>query len=188
MTLPTTPTTPTISLILAEPRELSEFTSRVQAAFAPAVEQEMGHVAGEPIPSDEEVTASFDDPRAEVLQVFADGERVGGAVVLIDADTHHNELELFFIDLGIEGRGFGRHAWRAIEARYPDTRVWSTVTPHFEVRNIHFYINVCGFHAVEFFHAGHPDPHSPPEGSPSEEFDVTDRAFRFEKRMPLGSQ
>lgn len=184
----TTTTTPMIRLIPAEPHQLGEFTRRVQAAFAPAVEQEMGRHSSEPIPSDEEVTASFDDPRAEVLQVFADGVRVGGAVVLIDADTHHNELELFFIDLGTEGRGFGRHVWRAIEESYPDTRVWSTVTPHFEVRNIHFYINVCGFHATEFFHAGHPDPHEQLAGRASEEFDVTDRAFRFEKRMPLGRQ
>ena len=30
-------------------------------------------------------------------------------------------------------------------------REWELVTPYFEVRNIHFYVNKCGFHIVEFF-------------------------------------
>jgi catechol 2,3-dioxygenase-like lactoylglutathione lyase family enzyme len=54
------------------------------------------------------------------------------------------------------------------------------MTPYFEVRNIHFYVNVCGFHAVEFFHPGHPDPHEP-DGSGQGHDD--DLMFRFEKRM-----
>jgi hypothetical protein len=29
-------------------------------------------------------------------------------------------------------------------------RVWETMTPYFEKRNIHFYVNKCGFHIVEF--------------------------------------
>ena len=44
-------------------------------------------------------------------------------------------------------------------------------------RNIHFYINSLGFHAVEFFNEYHPDPHMP------EQFDQEDGLFRFEKRM-----
>jgi hypothetical protein len=34
-----------------------------------------------------------------------------------------------------------------------------THTLYFEQRNIHFYVNKCGFSIVEFFHPGHPDPH-----------------------------
>ena len=44
-------------------------------------------------------------------------------------------------------------------------------------RNIHFYINSLGFHAVQFFNEYHPDPHMP------EQFDQEDGLFRFEKRM-----
>ena len=40
-----------------------------------------------------------------------------------------------------------------------------------------FYINRCGFHAVEFFNEHHPDPHMP------EQFDQEDGLFKFEKRM-----
>ena len=32
-----------------------------------------------------------------------------------------------------------------------------TCTPYFEKRNIHFYINKCGFHAVEFINEKNPD-------------------------------
>ena len=50
-------------------------------------------------------------------------------------------------------------------------------TPYFARRNIHFYINRCGFHAVEFFNEHHPDPNMP------EQFDQEDGLFKFEKRM-----
>jgi hypothetical protein len=55
------------------------------------------------------------------------------------------------------------------------------------VRNIHFYINVCGFHAVEFFHEGiltRSRPAVRPSEGSAESFDGEDRGFRFEKVMP----
>ena len=45
--------------------------------------------------------------------------------------------------------------------------------------NIHFYVNRCGFHIVEYFNEKHPDPHDP-EGGKGEDFDGM---FRFEKVM-----
>ena len=60
---------------------------------------------------------------------------------------------------------------------HPETEVWETCTPYFDRRNIHFYINRLGFHAVEFFNEHHPDPHMP------EQFDQEDGLFKFEKRM-----
>ena len=42
------------------------------------------------------------------------------------------------------------------------TIAWETITPYFEKRNVHFYVNKCGFHIVEFFNEHHPDPHDPP--------------------------
>ena len=32
-------------------------------------------------------------------------------------------------------------------------------------RNIHFYVNKCGFHIVEFFNSLHPDPRDPETGN-----------------------
>ena len=105
----------------------------------------------------------------------ADGQRVGGAIIVINHETRHNELAFLYVKVGVQGKGIGQAIWKAIEALHPETEVWETCTPYFDRRNIHFYINCCGFHAVEFFHAHHPDPHMP------EQFDQEGGLFRFEK-------
>lgn len=73
----------------------------------------------------------------------------------------HGELELLFTAPNAHSRDVGHAAWRAIEERYPQVRIWGLVTPYFETRNIHFYVNRCGFHIVEFFNSHHPDPNEP---------------------------
>ena len=65
--------------------------------------------------------------------------------------------------------------WQAIEQRYPDTHIWETYTPYFDKRNVHFYVNRCGFQIVEFFNEKHREP--APNDMPDFEF------FRFEKVM-----
>lgn len=80
----------------------------------------------------------------------------------------------------------GYAAWKAIEALYPETEVWETFTPYFEKRNIHFYINKCGFNAVEFFCEFHGDPHAPDEPEAKTDMDKDegpDEMFRFIKVM-----
>lgn len=72
----------------------------------------------------------------------------------------------------------GARAWEAVESLHPETRVWETCTPYFDKRNIHFYVNRCGFQIVEFFHAGHPDQQHPESGP--------DEMFRFQKVMRKG--
>ncbi len=84
----------------------------------------------------------------------------------------------------VGGKGIGYAAWREVERLYPDTEVWETCTPYFETRNIHFYVNKCGFHIVGFFNSHHADPHDPEtadENSSEREDDIG--MFRFEKRM-----
>ena len=59
---------------------------------------------------------------------------------------------------------------------YPETKVWETTTPLFEKRNIHFYVNKCGFKIVEYLSEKYLNPDE--EGLPGgEDF------FRFEKVM-----
>ena len=65
---------------------------------------------------------------------------------------------------------------------YPDVKVWETVTPYFEKRNIHFYVNRCGFHIVEFYNSHHPDPDDP-EMSEHINEQFPDGMFRFQKRI-----
>ena len=57
-------------------------------------------------------------------------------------------------------------------------KIWETVTPYFEKRNIHFYVNRCGFHIVEFFNSHHPDPN---ESDGEDGGEDADGMFRFQK-------
>ncbi len=118
-------------------------------------------------------------------RIREDGRIVGGVVLRIDEKTQHNRLDLLFVIPEAHGRGVGFAAWQEAERLYPETVVWETCTPYFEKRNIHFYINKCGFHAVEFFHRFHPDPHDPETGEQNgyDGGDGFDGMFRFEKRM-----
>ena len=114
-----------------------------------------------------------------------DGKFAGGVVLQIDEKTQHNHLDLLFVIPEVHSKGIGFAAWQEVERLYPETVLWETCTPYFEKRNIHFYINKCGFHAVEFFHRFHPDPHDPETGEQNDYDgeDGFDGMFRFEKVM-----
>jgi len=168
-----------ITLAVAEAADLPAFKRELQEAFAVAVIEEFGSLPDGPIPSNEDLDASIAACGAVTLRILRDGQPVGGAVVTIDETTHFNSLDLFFISVSGHGRGIGHKAWWAIEQRYPMTRVWQTHTPYFEKRNIHFYVNKCGFKIVEFFNLRHPDPHRPGV----DDLPGDGEAFRFEKEM-----
>ena len=80
-------------------------------------------------------------------------------------------------------KGIGYAAWCEVEKLHPEVKVWETVTPYFEKRNIHFYVNRCGFHIVEFYNSHHPDPNDPEEHDMSMDDQFPDGMFRFEKVM-----
>ena len=117
-------------------------------------------------------------------RIREDGRIVGGLVLKIDEETRHNELELLFVNPEAHSRGIGFGAWQEVERLYPETLVWETCTPYFETRNIHFYVNKCGFHIVEFYNAHHPEPCGPEAGEETDYAgEETDGMFRFEKQM-----
>ena len=114
----------------------------------------------------------------EAYRILCDGEVVGGAVVRVNGDK--GDLDLLFVSPHIHSKGIGYAAWCEIEQMYPQVKVWETVTPYFEKRNIHFYVNRCGFHIVEFFNSHHPDPNDPDTQADN----LTNVGmFRFEKRV-----
>ncbi|MEP6720155.1 MAG: GNAT family N-acetyltransferase [Variovorax sp.] len=162
--------------------DLPRFKRELQHAFAAGMIQAFGACPEGSIPSDADIEDSFHAQGAVPLHLLIAGTRIGGAVLRIDEATHHNALELFFVSTQAHGRGIGLQAWKAIEARFPRTKVWETHTPYFEKRNIHFYVNKCGFKIVEYHHRHHPDPHHPaPPGMPDD-----GEMFRFEKTMTHG--
>ncbi|MCR5085036.1 MAG: GNAT family N-acetyltransferase [Succinivibrionaceae bacterium] len=119
------------------------------------------------------INAAIDHGMA--FRILEGREIAGGMVLRVEGER--GSLDLLFVDPSRHGRGIGQAAWRKAEQMFPTVRIWETVTPYFERRNLHFYINCLGFHAVEFFNLHHPDPHDPSslEDSPSA------GAFRFEK-------
>ncbi len=90
-------TNDTVTLAPAHPDDLPAFKRELQEAFAIAVVAEFGALPDGPIPSDDDLDATFAHPGAVVLRIRHEGRAVGGAVVTIDGETHRNTLDLFFV-------------------------------------------------------------------------------------------
>ena len=123
----------------------------------------------------------IDDPHNETYRIIHDGKKVGGVILKIDKETHHNHLEILFVLPDEHSKGIGYGAWQVVEALYPETKVWETCTPYFEKRNIHFYLNKCKFQIVEFFNEFNADSHVPQDDDHPDE--GPDEMFRFIKVM-----
>ena len=128
--------------------------------------------------SRETIEASIDG--GEAYRIIQDGQPVGGVVIKVEGER--GNLELLFVSPKVHSKGIGYAAWCAVEKLHPEVKMWETITPYFEKRNIHFYVNRCGFHIVEFFNSHHPDPKDPDMAEQTEE-QFPDGMFRFEKRI-----
>ena len=117
----------------------------------------------------------------EAWRIIQDDQKVGGAIVKMEGEK--GELEILFTNPDAHSKGVGYAAWCEIEKKYPSVKVWSLVTPYFETRNIHFYVNRCGFHIVEFFNSHHPDPNDPDSSRAEMDDRFSDKMLRFEKRI-----
>ena len=172
---------PQVTLAPLEPDDKEQFILDNQWAFKYGATLEFGmrddhyEEDGEIISRD---TIEQSINHGEAYRILLDGEKVGGVVLRIEGD--HGDLELLFVSPKAHSKGIGYAAWRAVERLHPEVRVWETVTPYFEKRNIHFYVNKCGFHIVEFFTKYHHDPRMPQEEACPE---MDDEMFRFQKVM-----
>ena len=100
-------------------------------------ERAVSRLEGEII-SRKTIECCIDAPDRETYRIVVDGKKVGGVILRIDKETHHNELEILFTIPDEHSKGIGYGAWQAVEALHPETVVWETCTPYFEKRNIHF--------------------------------------------------
>ena len=154
--------------------------SDMQEAFQKGFEDAFGKTDAVILP-EKEIDQSVNAEGSAVYKAVVDGEMVGGAVVIINESTQHNHLDLLFVKNGVQSNGIGKKIWFELERIYPNTKVWETCTPYFDKRNIHFYVNVCGFHITEFFNEKHPMPDTP------DDFvgDGNEGMFAFKKQMRL---
>lgn len=128
--------------------------------------------------SREIIEQSIDD--GEAYRIMQSGKAVGGVIIKVDGER--GELGILFVSPKAHSKGIGYDAWCEVEKLHPEMMIWETVTPYFEKRNIHFYVNRCGFHIVEFYNTHHPDPNDPDKTEQIDE-QFHDGMFRFEKVM-----
>ena len=125
----------------------------------------------------------IDAPDSETYRIQYNGKNVGGVILKINKDTHHNELEILFVSPEEHTKGIGYGAWKAVEALHPETLVWETCTPYFEKRNIHFYVNKCGFQIDQFWCEHFQPTHEMPDEEEHAPDEGPDEMFRFIKVM-----
>ena len=163
------------------PDDLAQYKRDMQEAFQFGAIEGGFPDEGEILP-EKDIDRSLNKKGAAAYKAVLDGKIVGGAIVVIDEEKGEGELDFLYVKHGVQSKGIGKFMWYEIERIYPEIKVWKTCTPYFELRNIHFYVNVCKFHIVEFFNERHKDPNqeeynletTAPEG-------YFDGMFEFEK-------
>lgn len=91
---------------------------------------------------EKDIDESLNADNAYAYKAVVDGNFVGGAVVGINEMTQENTLDLLYVKHAEQGRGIGKKIWLALEKLYPSTKIWTTCTPYFERRDIHFIESV----------------------------------------------
>ncbi|MBR3357253.1 MAG: GNAT family N-acetyltransferase [Solobacterium sp.] len=171
-----------VTLVPLKNEDREQFIKGNQKAFKYGATEEFGmrdehfEEDGEII-SRETIEQSID--HGEAYRIMLDEKPVGGVIVHIEQDR--GDLEILFVDPEAHSKGIGYAAWCQIEKMFPSVKVWETLTPYFETRNIHFYVNRCGFHIVEFYNDHHRGPAADDAGDGDEH--SLEGMFRFEKRM-----
>lgn len=136
-------------LLKLDTTDLKQFKCDMQEAFQKGFEAVYGKTAERILP-EKDIDSSLYTEGAITYKAVSEGKTVGGAVVVIDDRTQHNHLDLHYVKYGTQSKGIGKMIWDSIESLHPETKVWETCTPYFDRRNIHFYVNKCGFYIVEY--------------------------------------
>jgi len=135
------------SLVPLQENDREQFILDNQWAFRFGAQIEFGMrddraEEGEEVISRRTIERCMDGENAASYRIVQDGKHVvGGMVLNIDQKAGKGELELLFVSPGAHGRGIGKAAWQAVEKSYPGIHVWELITPYYEKRNIHFYVN-----------------------------------------------
>ena len=176
--------TDNISLVPITPDDQEQFILDNQRAFKYGAQTAFGMrddrmEEGEEVISRKTIERCMNGERAETYRIVSNGNVVGGLILQIDQQHAKGELEILFVNPEVHSKGIGQAAWKAVEAMHPEIRVWETITPYFEKRNIHFYVNRLGFHIVEFWNKYHHGPAVPDDLE--ENWSEDDEMFVFRK-------
>ena len=177
-----------VSLVPLTADDREQFILDNQWAFKYGAMMEFGerddHIDGDgEIISRKTIEHCIDAHDSETYRIVIDGKRVGGVILKINKETHHNALEILFVSPEEHTKGIGYGAWLAVEALHPETVVWETCTPYFEKRNIHFYVNKCEFQIDQFWCEYFQPEHEIPDNDECDPNEGPDEMFRFIKVM-----
>ena len=177
-----------VILLPLEASDREQFILDNQWAFKYGALMEFGecdnHIDGDgEIISRKTIEHCIDSPDSETYRIVVEGKNVGGLILKINKETNHNELEILFVLPEAHSKGIGYGAWQAVEALHPETVVWETCTPYFEKRNIHFYVNKCGFKIDQFWCEYFQPDREMPDDDECNPDEGPDEMFRFIKVM-----
>lgn len=161
-----------------EKEDILLFIKLNQEAFQKGYEDYFGKCEDTIIP-EKDILQSLNTEGSHAYLAYEDDVIVGGVDVTINEKSQINELDLLFVKVDVQSKGIGFKIWSEIENLYPETKVWKTCTPYFDQRNIHFYVNKCKFHIVNYINKYHHDQ------SQNDDFigDAGEGMFEFEKEM-----
>ena len=159
-------------------QEIEFFQQKMVESFQSGVLARLGDLSAAPIPPEDDLSRCSQNKDCDLWAIVLDRVPVGAAVIEKNDVTGKYSLDLLFIFKEYINKRIGFKTWQLIESTYPAAKVWETHTPYFERRNIHFYVNKCGFKIVEFFNESHREV----EHDLTEEFQDmnTSGFFRFE--------
>lgn len=173
-----------IKLVPLTVADREQFILDNQQAFKYGAQKEFGMrddrmEEGEEVISRKTIERCLDDNQAEAYRIMHNEDVVGGMILKIDRQNAKGELEILFIKPDAHSKGLGQAAWKEVEIIHPEISVWETMTPYFEKRNIHFYVNRLGFHIVEFWNKYQRGPAVPDDIE--ENWSDEDEMFLFRK-------
>ncbi len=162
-----------VQVMSASDPNLIQLSSIIKEAFELTMTGCPEEAKGISLPTGEDLLSGLKSGM-QLWKILNDGTLVGGAMISVSPERV-GHLELLFISGSAEGKGIGLQAWNEIEKAYPDIHIWETMTPCFQKRNIHFYVNKCGFHIVAYHNKWNPIIEN---GKPSD-----DEMFAFRKEV-----
>lgn len=168
-------------LLPVHPADLPQMKADMQQAFQLGYEASYGPSETLILP-EKDIDYSLGQSGAVAYKAVVNGIMAGCAIVALQPEKSTGHLDFLYVKHGLQGLGVGLALWQMVEARHPEIRRWETCTPYFDRRNIHFYVNLCGFRITEFFHSRHPMPDAPDDFTA----DGGDGMFAFLKELPQG--
>ena len=141
-------------IVNQDDKDLAQYKNDMQESFQKGYEDAFGKTDEWILPT-KDIDASLQAEGSVAYKILIDGKMIGGAIVVINEKTQHNHLDFLYVKFDARSKGIGKEIWDGIESLHPETKVWETCTPYFEVVNIHFYVNKCKFQIVEFIHPKH---------------------------------